>query len=87
MRKFEVQEGLMGYAVVIGCQMCFFSTKEELAAKVNEYILNPEETEQKYYNAPRVPCDPVPDGITRPEPTRYPSPIEAAASQTGLRRG
>lgn len=39
----------MGFAVTVGCQVCFFSTKKELAEKVNEYILNPEETEKKYF--------------------------------------
>lgn len=77
MRSFTVQEGLMGYIVQVGCQVCAFSTKEELAAKVSEYIMNPEETEKKYY-APKPPQAYAGEEIR---------PVAAVEKATGLRRG
>lgn len=48
MREFTVKQGIRGFVVVIGCQVAGFSTKEDLANAVQEYILDPEKAEAEY---------------------------------------
>jgi hypothetical protein len=56
MRTFTVSKVLMGYIVTIGCQTCAFSEdrKDEMLKRIDEYVNNPDATEQKYYNEPQV---------------------------------
>lgn len=68
MREFTVKKGVIGFVVVIGCQVAGFSDKSDLIAALTEYINDPEATEKKYcYKDADYPnVQGVPQPITEP---------------------
>lgn len=50
MRETRIQQLSSGYVVSVGCQSFAFSTKEEMTAKLMEYINAPAATEKKWFS-------------------------------------
>ena len=64
MREFTVKKGVMGYVVIIGCQVAGFSNKDDLTGAIREYITDPKGMEERLYSqevlrvpAARLPVD------------------------------
>lgn len=49
-KKFDIEQLDRGYVVNVGCHTFAFSTKEELLAKLTEYINEPARTERKWFD-------------------------------------
>lgn len=46
----NIEELDRGFVVRVGCQSMAFTDKEEMLKIITEYINNPKETQEKYYN-------------------------------------
>lgn len=49
-RCVQLNQLSSGYVVNVGCQSFAFSTKEEMMAKLTEYINAPADTEKKWFD-------------------------------------
>lgn len=81
-REFTVTPGVTGFKVKIGCSEVYFSDARVLAAAINDYLSDPQRTEQDFLRTD------IRLAVTPPSPGNTPENYagQGILEQGGLRR-